>query len=113
MTRRPYFPFRPSQRAPVRHVWWCSSTADKITAEVCEHAMRGSVVRVCRYAGGRFDVIRNGSEFLVRDVEGLPIATVSTVFEAVAAGNKAIDDWNEANAQAEADFGNDDPKGAA
>ena len=99
--------------APVRHVWWCSSTADEITTEICEHAMRGTVMRVCRYDGGRFDIIRNGSEFLVRDVEHLPIATVSTVFEAVAAGNKAIDDWNEANAQAYADFGSDDPTGAA
>ena len=99
----------------MRHVWWCSATdaADAITAEICEHAMRGAVVRVCRYDGGRFDVIRNGSEFLVRDVERLPIATVSTVFEAVTAGNKAIEEWNEANAQVEADFGSDDPKGAA
>ncbi len=97
----------------MRHVWWCSKTADEITAEICEHAMRGTVVRVCRYDGGRFDVIRNGSEFLVRDVDGPPIATVSTMFEAVAAGNKAIEEWNEANAQAEVDFGSDDPKGTA
>lgn len=108
MSRRPYFPFR---LAPVAHVW--SSPArdtDAMLSEIREHAQRGRRVHVMHADGGAFEIVMNGSQFMVRALGvlgGSVVGTFGTIAAAVRAGDKHLDEWDEPA------LGHDDPKGAA
>ena len=93
------------RQAPSHHVWRSQTRNDEqLLSEVREHCLRGAIVHVVRVNGDTFQIIENGTRFLVRCAGGEPLATCDTVFEAVAAG----DNWVQRDSEED-----DVPGGAA
>ena len=106
MNRRAPSPRLP--RAPVAHVWGSPARdTDNMLSEIREHAQRGRRVHVMRAGSSGFEIVLNGSQFLVRAREGDVVGTFDNIMAGVIAGDRHLDHRDED------DFGDDEPKGVA
>ena len=92
----------------VAHVWNSPARdADAMLSEIREHVQDGQRVHVMYANGGAFEIVMNGSQFMVHALGGSVVGTFGNIAAAVRAGDKHLDEWD---APA---LGYDDPKGVA
>lgn len=83
-------------RAPVAHVWRSPARDDAMMlAEIRDHAQSGRRVHVMRAGGGSFEIVANGTCFMVRTLGGEAVATHDNVMAAVMAGDRHLDQSGE------------------
>ena len=97
-------------RAPVHRVWISPRRdCDALLSEVREQTQRGFRVHVTRAGDGAFEVVQNGTCFMVRTLDGDAVATHDNVAAALAAGDRHIEYLPRVDGDDSPDF----PRGAA
>ena len=99
---------------PLKFVWrHVPKGDDHLFGVIRAHCTRGGEVRVQRYGSHPYSIVLNGTLWLARPLVGDPIGSFGNIAAAVMGADRFMDEQAQARAQHQADFGGDEPGGAA